>query len=79
MGKRTYVFGPESKEQALRIAGYLEYKQIPYKTGVTAGKSIGIFIVEMSLLERIQFYLAFGSVFTYEKVYYYLMADRSGI
>lgn len=74
-----YIFAPESEEQALRIAGWLEYKQIPYKTGFTRGKRNGIFVVQLSLVERIQFFLAFGHVFEFEYVVYYELANRSGI
>ena len=78
MGKDLYTFRLEDRAEAMRLVGWLEFKQIPYETGVTVISNIPILRAELTLLERLMLRFNFRSIYEYSVgVPYYEIASRS--
>ena len=78
MGKGIYTFRLGDKAEAMRLVGWLEFKQIPYETGVTVVSSIPILRAELTLVERLMLWINFRSLYEYSVgVPYYEIASRS--
>lgn len=78
MGKDLYTFRLGDKAEAMRLVGWLEYKQLPYETGVTVVSNIPILRTKLTLIERLMIWFNFRSLYEYSVgVPYYEIASRS--
>ncbi len=72
---KEIVFIPSDKNEAAKIAHWLNFRGIPFTVGKTCGKGRGVIACDLNLKEKTLFRLACGKVKYVEYVNYYVLEN----